>query len=114
MKLLLTIIGMALVLFVITFSLANIDPVHLKYYHMFEFEIPAYLLIFITFGLGVLFTGFLDIVERGRLSRKVKKLNKRLAAYEKAEAKAASEIEELPEEEAGKEEPSPEEERPAS
>jgi len=102
MKLFLTIIGMVLVLFVITFSLANIDPVHLKYYHLFDFQIPAYLLIFITFGLGVVFTGLLDIVERGRLSSKVKKLKKRLAAFEAAEAKRER-IEELPEEEPAKE-----------
>lgn len=52
MKLLLTIIGMLLVLFIITFSLANFDPVHLKYYDLFDFKIPAYLLIFIAFGAG--------------------------------------------------------------
>ncbi len=112
MKLFLTIIGMVLVLFVITFSLANVDPVHLKYYHLFDFQIPAYLLIFITFGLGVVFTGLLDVVERGRLSRQVRKLRKRLAAYEKEEAKRER-IEELPEEEPKKEEETPEEERPA-
>jgi uncharacterized integral membrane protein len=112
MKLFLTIIGMVLVLFVITFSLANIDPVHLKYYHLFDFQIPAYLLIFITFGLGVVFTGMLDVLERGRLSRQVRKLKKRIAVYEKAEAMKGP-AGDLPEEEPKREEEPPEEERPA-
>jgi len=98
MKLLLTIIGMLLILFIITFSLANFDPVHLKYYDFFDFQIPAYLLIFIAFGAGAIFVGFLDIVERTRLSRQVKKLKKSLKAYEK-NVKKEEESEEIPAEE---------------
>jgi len=111
MKLLLTIIGMLLVLFIITFSLANFDPVHLKYYDLFDCKIPAYLLIFIAFGAGAIFVGFLDIVERSRLSRKVKKLKKQLKAYEKdVKKEKEEEAEDLPEEEPKKEE-TPEEEK---
>lgn len=109
MKLLLSIIGMLLVLFIITFSLANFDPVHLKYYDLFDFQVPAYLLIFIAFGAGAIFAGFLDIVERTRLARQVKKLKKSLKAYEK-DVKKEGESEDIPEEEPKKEE-SPEEPR---
>lgn len=83
MKLLSTIIAMLVVLFVITFSLKNTVPVHLQYYDFIDFNVPSYLLIFISFGAGVLFTGFLDIVQRLGLKRKVVKLNRRIKELEK-------------------------------
>lgn len=83
MKLFYTVVGMLVVLFIITFSLTNTTPVHLKYYNIINFEVPSYLLIFISFGVGLIFAGFLDIVERLRLARKVSKLNKRIKVLEK-------------------------------
>ncbi len=84
MKLLYTIIGMLVVLFIITFSLTNTGPVQLKYYDIIDISVPGYMLIFISFGVGLLFAGFLDIGERYRLSRKVSKLNKRIKVLEKS------------------------------
>lgn len=83
MKLLYTIIGMLVVLFVITFSLKNTVPVHLQYYDFIDINVPSYLLIFISFGVGVLFTGFLDIIQRLGLKRKVAKLQRRVRDLEK-------------------------------
>ncbi len=95
MKLLYTIISMLIVLFIITFSLTNIVPVQLKYYDIIDISVPSYMLIFISFGIGLLFAGFLDIGERYRLSRKVSKLNKKIKMLEKGK----TETEVLPPEE---------------
>jgi len=83
MKLLYTVVSMLIVLFIITFSLTNTDPVQLKYYDVINISVPSYMLIFISFGVGLLFAGFLDIGERYRLSRKVSKLNKKIKVLEK-------------------------------
>ncbi|HEU19821.1 MAG TPA: LapA family protein [Deltaproteobacteria bacterium] len=83
MKLLSTIIAMLVVLFVITFSLKNNIPVHLKYYDFIDLNVPSYMIFFISFGAGVIFTGFLDIVQRLGLKRKVTKLNRRIRELEK-------------------------------
>jgi len=83
MKLLYTIIVTLVVLFVITFSLANTDPVHVKYYEFINIPVPAYLLIFISFGVGIIFAGFMGIAERFRLSREITRLKKEVKALEK-------------------------------
>lgn len=83
MKLLYTVVSMLIVLFIITFSLTNTDPVQLKYYDIIDISVPSYMLIFISFGVGLLFAGFLDIGERYRLSKKVSKLNKKIKVLEK-------------------------------
>ncbi len=83
MKLLYTIILTLVVLFIITFSLANTNPVHLGYYEFIDVNVPTYLLIFISFGVGIIFAGFMGIVERLRLSREVKRLKKEFKALEK-------------------------------
>ena len=78
MKLLYTIIFTLVVLFIITFSLANTEPVHLGYYDFIDVNVPTYLLIFISFGVGIIFAGFMGIVERFRLSGEVKRLKKQI------------------------------------
>ncbi len=83
MKLLYTIIVTLFVLFVITFSLANTDPVHVRYYGFIDVPVAAYMLIFISFGVGIIFAGFVGIVERFRLSREVTRLKKEVKALEK-------------------------------
>lgn len=83
MKLLYTIVGMLVVLFVITFSLTNIAPVRLTYYDVIDVKVPTYLLIFISFGVGVIFTGFLDIISRLGLKRTVSRLRKQIKVLEK-------------------------------
>jgi len=95
MKLLYTILGMLVFLFAITFSLKNTVPVPLKYYDVLNVNIPSYLLIFVSFGVGVIFAGFLDIVERLRLKRKVTKLTRKVKALEKTQKETLKESEEV-------------------
>ncbi|HBB18389.1 MAG TPA: hypothetical protein DCZ97_15835 [Syntrophus sp. (in: bacteria)] len=76
MKVVYTIIVALFVIFIITFSLENTLPVQLKYYDYFDRWLPVYLLIFIAFLAGVVFTGFMGIVERFRLTRTISRLNK--------------------------------------
>ncbi len=83
MKLIYTIIVALVVLFIITFSLANTSPVPVGYYGFIDISVAAYLLIFISFGVGIIFAGFVGIVERFRLSREVTRLKKEVKVLEK-------------------------------
>jgi len=83
MKLLYTIIVTLVVLFIITFSLENTEPVHLRYYGFIDVNLAAYLLIFISFGVGIIFAGFMGIVERFRLAREVRRLKRDLKELKK-------------------------------
>jgi uncharacterized integral membrane protein len=76
MKVIYTIILALIVMFIITFSLENTESVRLHYYDFFERWLPTYMLIFIAFLVGVIFTGFMGIVERFRLTRTINRLNK--------------------------------------
>ncbi|MBI4634672.1 MAG: LapA family protein [Deltaproteobacteria bacterium] len=76
MRIIYTIIVVLLILFVISFSLANTSLVTLKYYDILDVAIPTYMLLFISFLAGVLFTGFMGIVERFRLTRTISQMNK--------------------------------------
>ena len=84
MKLLYTIIVTLVLLFVISFSLENTEPIHLSYYGLFDLTLASYLLIFVSFGVGVIFAGLFGIVERWRLSRKVTKLTRNIKNLEKS------------------------------
>jgi len=75
-KVIYTVILALIVMFVITFSLENTADVQLKYYDYFRRSLPTYMLIFIAFLAGVIFTGFMGIVERFRLTRTINRLNK--------------------------------------
>ena len=76
MKVIYTVIVVLVMLFVITFSLENTFPIRIKYYDFFNVTAPTYMLIFISFLCGVIFTGFMGIVERFRLNRTITKLNR--------------------------------------
>jgi uncharacterized integral membrane protein len=76
MKVIYTIIIAIFIMFIITFSLQNTIPIQLRYYNFFERWIPTYMLIFIAFLAGVIFTGFMGIVERFRMNRTINRLNK--------------------------------------
>ena len=76
MKIVYTVIVVVFILFIITFSLANTFPVQLRYLDVINIILPAYMLIFICFLIGVVFTGFMGIVERFRLNRTITHLNK--------------------------------------
>jgi len=83
MKLIYTIIITLIVLFVVTFSLENTVMVPLKYYGLINIAVTAYLLIFVSFFAGIILVGFFGIVERFRLGRAVKILNKKIKGMEK-------------------------------
>ena len=76
MKVLYTIIIVLLMLFIITFSLENTSLVQLKYYTLIDVTLPTYMIIFVSFLAGIVFTGFMGIVERFRLNRTINGLNK--------------------------------------
>ena len=65
-------------LFIVTFSQQNLMPVQLKYYRYLQHvpPIPTYLLIFVSFLVGIIITSFWGIVERFRLNRTIRRLNK--------------------------------------
>ena len=86
MKLIYTIIITLVVLLVVTFSLQNTTMVPIKYYGLAipdMPEVPAYLLMFGSFFVGVILVGFFGIAERFRLGRTVKRLNKKIKRIEK-------------------------------
>ncbi|MBN1382909.1 MAG: LapA family protein [Deltaproteobacteria bacterium] len=77
MKILYTIVVVLFVLLVIAFSLENTAAVQLSFFGLIEeITIPTYILIFFTFLAGVIFTGFMGIIERFRLTRTITRLNK--------------------------------------
>lgn len=76
MKVIYTIILALILMFIIMFSLENTADVQLKFYDYFRRSVPTYMLIFISFLAGVVFTGFMGIVERFRLTRTINRLNK--------------------------------------
>jgi len=78
MKVIYTIFVVLFIMLAVTFSLMNTTPVELKYLDLFHVTVPAYMLIFICFLIGVIFTGFLGIVERFRLSRTISRLQKQI------------------------------------
>ena len=82
MKLLVTFIVLALVLLAITFSPQNTDPVYLHYFNFVSQPLPVYLLIFFSFLAGVIFSGFLGLVDRIRLRRMISKIRKELQNLE--------------------------------
>lgn len=63
--------------FIVTFSNQNVEPVHLKYYNYLNIRpVPVYMLIFVSLLIGVIITAFWGIVERFRLNRTIRRLNK--------------------------------------
>ena len=83
MKLIYTVIISLLVLFVVTFSLKNTVPVPLEYYGVIDAKVAAYLLIFMSFFAGIILAGLLDMVERFRLTKTVKRLNRKIGELER-------------------------------
>lgn len=83
MKIFYTIIFVLFIMLIVTFSLTNTAPVQLRYLNLFDVTIPAYMLIFICFLVGVIFTGFLGMVERFRMSRTITRLQKEIRALKR-------------------------------
>ncbi len=76
MKMLSLILLIVFAFFIVTFSLENASPVHLKYYNFFDMIVPIYMLFFTALLLGIIITGFIGIIERFRLNRSISRLNK--------------------------------------
>lgn len=76
MRIVYTIVVVFIMLFIITFSLQNTSAVPLKYYDIIDERLPAYLLMFIAFLAGVIFTGLMGFIERLNLTKKIRELNK--------------------------------------
>jgi len=71
-------------LFIVTFSQQNLTPVRLAYYDYLHIPpVPVYLLIFISLLIGVIITAFWGIVERFRLNRTIRNLNKQVRELRK-------------------------------
>ncbi len=79
MKVVYIVIVMLIMLFVITFALQNQTDVVIQYYDLFpRVAVAAYMLIFLSFLVGVIFTGFLGVIERFQLNRTITRLNKQI------------------------------------
>ena len=78
MRIIYLILIIIFVLFIVTFSQQNLMPIHLQYYNFCNNipPLPAYLLIFVSLLVGVIITSFWGIVERFRLNRTIRRLNK--------------------------------------
>ena len=62
--------------FIVTFSLENLTTIHLQYYKYLNVYVPTYMLIFVSLLVGIIITAFWGIVERFRLNRTIRRLNK--------------------------------------
>ncbi|MCX5850213.1 MAG: LapA family protein [Deltaproteobacteria bacterium] len=77
MRIIYLILVIVFALFIVTFSQQNLTPVQLKYYNLLDIPpVPTYFLIFVSLLIGVIITGFWGIVERFRLNRTIRRLNK--------------------------------------
>jgi len=77
MRIIYLIFVIVLALFIVTFSQQNLTQVRLQYYDFLKIPpVPVYLLIFVSVLFGVIITGFWGIVERFRLNRTIRRLNK--------------------------------------
>jgi uncharacterized integral membrane protein len=75
MNIVYTVIVMIIMLFIITFALENTADVTLQYMD-YRITLQTYMMLFASFLAGVIFAGFMGIVERFRLARTINKLNK--------------------------------------
>ncbi len=48
----------------------------LRYYTLFDLVLPSYMLMFIAFLAGVIFTGLMGLAERLNMTRTIRQLNK--------------------------------------
>ena len=76
MRIIYLILVIVFALFIVTFSQENLKIIHLQYYSLLKTDVPIYLLIFISLLFGVIITGFWGIVERFRLNRTIRRLNR--------------------------------------
>ena len=71
-----TLVIVVIVLFIISFSLQNASEVPLRYYSFVDVTLPSYMLMFIAFLVGVIFTGLMGLAERLNMTKTIRQLNK--------------------------------------
>lgn len=76
MRIFFTVVVVCVVLLIISFSLQNASEVPLKYYDLLNVALPAYMLMFIAFLAGVIFTGLMGLAERLNLTKTNRELSK--------------------------------------
>jgi uncharacterized integral membrane protein len=78
MRIVYLILVIVFALFIVIFSQQNLEPIQLKFYDYLKHvpPIPTYILIFASLLAGVIITAFWGIVERFRLNRTIRRLNK--------------------------------------
>lgn len=78
MRIIYLILVIVFALFIVTFSQQNLEAIQLKYFDYLKHTppIPTYILIFASLLVGVIITAFWGIVERFRLNRTIRRLNK--------------------------------------
>ncbi len=76
MRIFYTIVVVGVVLFIISFSLQNSSEVPLRYYDFVDVTLPSYMLMFIAFLVGVIFTGLMGLAERLNMTKTIRQLNK--------------------------------------
>lgn len=85
MRIIYLILVIVFALFIVTFSQENLGTIQLKYYDYLKQtpKIPVYIIIFTSFLIGVIITSFWGIVERFRLNRTIRRLNKMIRELRK-------------------------------
>ena len=76
MRIFYTVVVVCIIIFIISFSLQNASAVPLKYYDLLNVNLPVYMLMFIAFLAGVIFTGLMGLVERLNLTKTNRQLSK--------------------------------------
>ena len=79
----LVIIGIMVLIIGLIFSLANMTPVTLRFYHFETIAIPLWFLVIISALAGAIFTIFLILLDLYRGFRKLTKLKKDLKSLQK-------------------------------
>lgn len=69
-----------IIVFLISFAMKNAQPVELNYYADVKYLFPVWGIVIIPFFVGVLFGNLLDVFQRFRLKREIKKLRKGMQA----------------------------------
>jgi uncharacterized integral membrane protein len=65
-----------IIVFLVSFAMKNTQPVEINYYSEIKYQFPAWGIVAIPFFIGVVFGNLLDVFQRFRLKREIKKLRK--------------------------------------
>ena len=84
MKFLKVLIGAALLVLAVTFSMENSSTVTIKYYHLFPpIDAPLFLVILVSVLIGIAIGGVAGLIERFSLKNMIRKDQKTIAKLEK-------------------------------